>query len=169
MVSLHKIYKSRKKISSNSSFTSLSRIKAFEREIELPKLIGLWPSDLRDYSAEGTAKLISLLRKALRIERQRGRSGHWTYDLNRHLALCEALQIEKARLRELEGMGISLAAQKERASALAAHQKQRRPTKHLNENAILSEVQSFCRASGNRFPVRKCDKTRLWSIFSDSD
>ena len=73
----------------------------FDREAELPKLVGLWPSELRDMSAEATAKIIALLRKAIRAERRRGQSGHWTYDLTRHLALSEALKAEEQRLDEL--------------------------------------------------------------------
>jgi hypothetical protein len=74
---------------------------AFNREAELPKLVGLWPAELRDMSAEATAKIIALLRKAIRAERRRGQSGHWTYDLTRHLALSEALKAEEYRFDEL--------------------------------------------------------------------
>lgn len=31
----------------------------------------------------------------------RGRAGHWSYDLNRHLALVEALKAERGALRHL--------------------------------------------------------------------
>ena len=72
--------------------------KRFDRELELPKLIGIWPSELRDDSAEQAARIIALLRKALRAQRRLGRAAHWTYDLNRHLALVEALRSERARL-----------------------------------------------------------------------
>jgi hypothetical protein len=72
----------------------------FHRESELPGLIGVWPSELRTESVDAAARIVALLRKAIRSERQRGRAGHWTYDLNRHLALVEALRAEQARLRE---------------------------------------------------------------------
>lgn len=75
--------------------------KVFEREVELPRLIGLWPSELTDYSREGTEAIIALIRKALRIERKRSQNGHWGYDLNRHLALSNALKMEKARISQL--------------------------------------------------------------------
>ena len=91
----------RKNKSQPKSFSLPDTRKIFDRETELPKLIGLWPADLRDYSFDGTAKIISFLNKALRIERRRGSQGHWTYDLNRHLALSEALKIEQARLHSL--------------------------------------------------------------------
>lgn len=74
---------------------------AYDREAQLPKLIGLWPAELQDFSAPGTLKIAALLRKALRSERLRGRSGHWSYDLNRHLALAEALKAERACLAAL--------------------------------------------------------------------
>jgi hypothetical protein len=73
----------------------------YDRLVQLPALIGLWPSELQDYSAASTLKVLALLRKALRSERSRGRSGHWTYDLNRHLALAESLKAERAHLRAL--------------------------------------------------------------------
>jgi hypothetical protein len=79
---------------------------AFDRETQLPRLLGLWPSEVRDYSAAGTARLIALLRKAIRAERRRGQAGDWAYDLNRHLALAEALNAERARLKSLQtGIG----------------------------------------------------------------
>lgn len=73
----------------------------FDREAELPKLIRLWPGELRDYSFVGTRKIISMLKSALRAERKRGQTGHWSYDLNRHLALAEALKAEADRLDAL--------------------------------------------------------------------
>jgi hypothetical protein len=75
---------------------------AYNRLTQLPGLTGLWPSEMQDFSAAGTLKILALLRKALRLERARGRSGHWTYDLNKHLALAESLKAERAHLRELE-------------------------------------------------------------------
>jgi len=74
--------------------------RSFDRDVELPGLIGVWPSELRTESLGATARIVALLRRAIRSERQRGRAGHWTYDLNRHLALAEALRAEQARLRE---------------------------------------------------------------------
>lgn len=76
--------------------------RAYSRAEQLPGLIGLWPSELEDYSHPGTLKIAALLRKALRGERMRGRAGHWTYDLNRHMRLMEALKSERSRLKVLE-------------------------------------------------------------------
>ena len=92
----------RRKITpSPPSLARKNAARPYDRLSQLPKLIGLWPSEMQDHSAAGTLKILALLRKALRSERSRGRSGHWTYDLNRHLALAESLKAERARLREL--------------------------------------------------------------------
>lgn len=80
----------------------------YDRVAQLPKLIGLWPHELADTSEAATARVVALLRKALRGERQRGQAGHWTYDLNRHLALIEALREERARLKIVAGLTAAL-------------------------------------------------------------
>lgn len=64
---------------------------AYNRDIQLPKLLPLWPHEIEDRSAEARLKIAGKLRHALRAERRRGRAGLWTYDLNRHIALLEAL------------------------------------------------------------------------------
>jgi len=43
--------------------------------------------------------LIARLHTALRYERRQGRAGHWSYDLNRHVALHQMLEILVRRLR----------------------------------------------------------------------
>jgi hypothetical protein len=45
--------------------------------------------------------IVARLARALRAERQRGRAGHWSYDLNRHIALAQALDAERRRLEGL--------------------------------------------------------------------
>ena len=45
------------------------------------------------------------LRRALRAERSRGRAGHWSYDLNRHIALKQAYEAEILLAREIENAG----------------------------------------------------------------
>jgi hypothetical protein len=65
----------------------------------LPRLIPLWPHELEDESHEGGLLVLAKLRRALRAERRRGLSGHWSYDLNRHLALLSAYKGELARNR----------------------------------------------------------------------
>lgn len=71
----------------------------YDRERELPRLLLLWPQEIRDTSHEGRVKLVAALRKTLREERRRGIAGHWTYDLARHVQLLRAYRTELALLR----------------------------------------------------------------------
>jgi hypothetical protein len=71
---------------------------AYVRSRDLPALIALWPQELADESADGALRVLAKLRQALRAERVRARGGHWSYDLNRHLALLSAYRAELARL-----------------------------------------------------------------------
>ena len=71
---------------------------SYDRTRDLPALVALWPSELLDFTPPGTQKIISRIRLALRAERVRGRSGHWTYDLQRHLALVRAYKAERSSL-----------------------------------------------------------------------
>ena len=72
---------------------------AYSRARDLPKVIALWPHELDDESVEGCRLVLGKLRRALRAERRRATSGHWSYDLNRHLALVSAYKAELARLK----------------------------------------------------------------------
>ena len=71
---------------------------AYARARDLPKLIALWPHELDDQSPEGCRRILAKLRRALRAERRRALSGHWSYDLNRHLGLLSAYKGEMAWL-----------------------------------------------------------------------
>ena len=70
-------------------------VEAYVRERMLPRLIGASPTELADTSVPGRRALLARLARALRGERNRGRAGHWTYDLNRHIGLSQAYQAEK--------------------------------------------------------------------------
>jgi hypothetical protein len=59
--------------------------------------------DVDRYTAPSSRRLLVRLRKALREERRRGQAGHWSYDLNRHIALAEAHKTELSRLEALTG------------------------------------------------------------------
>jgi hypothetical protein len=98
--------KTTKRKASRPLGTIAGAAKPFDREIQLPKLLCLWPSELRDYSFDGTKRLVDLIRKALLAERRRSAAGHWCYDINRHLALIEALKEENARLRSLRAAAL---------------------------------------------------------------
>ena len=68
------------------------------RAVDLPHLIPLWPNELEDTSKEATLVIIKKLQKALRAERKRAAMGHWSYSLNRHKALVDAIKAEKSFL-----------------------------------------------------------------------
>ncbi len=73
----------------------------YERARHLPWLARATPEEIgSDDPAVGRA-IVARLRRALRAERQRGRAGHWTYDMNRHIALMQALAAERQRLGEV--------------------------------------------------------------------
>jgi hypothetical protein len=69
---------------------------------DLARLLPLWPHELSDCSQEGIEKRLALIRRALRAERQRGRQGHWAYDLGRHAALVRVYQLHGLQLTELK-------------------------------------------------------------------
>jgi hypothetical protein len=75
-----------------------SGVESYDRARDLSRLIHASPSELADRSPAAARSILARLARALRAERNRGRAGHWTYDLNRHIALRQAYQAEKARL-----------------------------------------------------------------------
>ncbi len=68
----------------------------YEKRKHLRRLLPLAPEDFADESRQTTRAILLHLARALRAER--GRAGHWTYDLNRHIALAQAYKAEKERL-----------------------------------------------------------------------
>ena len=75
--------------------------KDYDRARDLPALIRCDPFAGIPESADGVAAIVARLERALRAERNRARSGHWTYDLNRHIALRQAYLAESERLKAL--------------------------------------------------------------------
>lgn len=71
----------------------------YTRQTCLPRLLPLLPAELADDSDVARRRIVARLARALRAERMRGRAGHWTYDLNRHIALHQAYEGERRRLR----------------------------------------------------------------------
>lgn len=69
----------------------------YDRARHLPRLIPVGPADVADDSPGGRRAILARLARALRAERNRGRAGHWTYDLNRHVGLAQAYAAERAR------------------------------------------------------------------------
>jgi hypothetical protein len=71
---------------------------AYDRSRMLPRLVPATPAEIADRSPAGIRRMLRLLARALRGERRRGRAGHWTYDLNRHIGLRQAYKAELAAL-----------------------------------------------------------------------
>jgi len=76
-------------------------IEAYDRERHLPCLAPVTPGQLADETPESQRHIVARLARALRSERARGRAGHWTYDLNRHIGLKQAFAAERRRLADL--------------------------------------------------------------------
>lgn len=89
------------------------------RETQLQKLLPLWPHEIADRTYNGVTRIVTLLARALRAERQRGKAGHWTYDISRHLALVNALRQERAELKRLAAQTKVRAARNQRSLSLA--------------------------------------------------
>lgn len=70
----------------------------YERHRLLPRLVPIGPDELADATPRGRRRVLYRLARALRGERARGRAGHWTYDLDRHLGLIQAYRAERAAL-----------------------------------------------------------------------
>lgn len=70
----------------------------YERARCLPRILPVMPGECSGPEPETTQRIIRRLADALRRERRLGRAGHWTYDLNRHIALAQAWKAESARI-----------------------------------------------------------------------
>lgn len=70
--------------------------RVYDRAQDLPKLLPIWPWEVRTVNRAGHLRLLATLRIALRAERQRGLAGHWAYDLARHAQLVRAYRAETA-------------------------------------------------------------------------
>jgi hypothetical protein len=71
----------------------------YDRRRELPRILPLWPHELDDETPQGRRLILAKLRRALRAERLRGVSGHWTYDLSRHVELLRVYRLELAEVK----------------------------------------------------------------------
>jgi hypothetical protein len=75
----------------------------YDRRRHLPRVLPVGPDEIGDVSEDNGRRIVKRLAAALRAERARGRAGHWTYDLNRHLALIQAYRAERRRLVQPAG------------------------------------------------------------------
>jgi hypothetical protein len=76
----------------------MERTENYDRLRHLPRILPVEPAELADASTAARRRIVARLARALRAERNRGRAGHWTYDLNRHIALAQAYAAERRHL-----------------------------------------------------------------------
>lgn len=71
----------------------------FDPARHLPRLLAEedWARLWGAASPEGA--VLARLDAALRVERRKARAGHWSYDLNRHIGLLQAMKAERLRRR----------------------------------------------------------------------
>jgi len=74
---------------------------SYQRQQHLQQLLPVSPVKINDRSSQNCRWIISRLATALRQERNRGRCGHWSYSLNRHVALLQAYRGERKLLEKL--------------------------------------------------------------------
>lgn len=79
----------------------------YQRARCLPRVLPLLSSECEGPEPETTRLIVRRLSDAMRRERQLGRAGHWTYDLNRHIALAQAWKAESDALRPFGAKGRS--------------------------------------------------------------
>jgi hypothetical protein len=80
-------------------------VEVYDRRRHLPRLLPVGPAELTDDSTAARRRIVARLACALRAERNRGRAGHWTYDLNRHIGLSQAYAAERRRLDPSAAVG----------------------------------------------------------------
>ncbi|WP_156150731.1 hypothetical protein [Hyphomicrobium sp. 99] len=66
------------------------------------RLLPLWPRDLGNRTLEGRKKLVAVIERELRKERQRGIAGNAAYDVARHAKLVRLLKDERQSLIAIE-------------------------------------------------------------------
>lgn len=79
-----------------------ARPPGYERLRDLPRLMPLFADELTTPTLAAHRRLLDLIRRALRAERNRGIAGAWSYDLARHSALLRAWRAEHAAYAERE-------------------------------------------------------------------
>jgi len=87
------------------------------RERMLPRLVPIGPEEIDDVSRAGRLRVLRRLFGALRGERARGRSGHWSYSLDRHIGLVQAVAAERQGFLEATGEPFAFTRHRERIEA----------------------------------------------------
>lgn len=75
----------------------------YDRQRALMRFHRLSGETIPAETTEAARLVVAEIERALR--RERGRMGHWSYDLNHHIALMIAHRAETARLRRLQTKG----------------------------------------------------------------
>ena len=76
--------------------------KHYQRKRNLPRLISYAFQEESQDPGIATLNIVRRLYGAIRHERQLGKTGHWAYDLNRHIGLRQALRAELVALRKIK-------------------------------------------------------------------
>lgn len=71
----------------------------YQRSLHLHRLIAIPECLIEAAEEQQSFAIADKLNCALRRERNRGRSGHWAYDLNRHIGLMQAYKYELEQLK----------------------------------------------------------------------
>jgi hypothetical protein len=90
---------SRRRCAAAIGYTVRAGAERYDRGRHLPWLARVMPVELESDDPVVTEAIIARLERTLRAERRRGKAGHWTYDMNRHIALMQALRAERQRLK----------------------------------------------------------------------
>jgi hypothetical protein len=80
-----------------------SSLSTYDRRFALTRFHRLSPEIIAAETPEAARAVVREIERALRAER--ARRGHWTYDLNRHIALLVAHRAERARAARLGARG----------------------------------------------------------------
>lgn len=80
-------------------------LSGYNRGLALSSLPRLSAETIRSETEDAAKRVVQEIERALR--RERARVGHWTYDLNRHIALHVAYRAETARLERLRARDAS--------------------------------------------------------------
>jgi hypothetical protein len=110
----------------NKSSAARASARTYVRIRDLPRLLPLWPHEIEVESVSEHAKLLARMRRALRLERQRGRAGHWAYDLGRHAQLLRAYRAEVDHYLQRTGA-------RHRAQLGAQRRDEVAPVRHSND------------------------------------
>jgi len=73
----------------------------YMRARDLPKLLKVSEDALERFTVAGAERIVARLVRAARAQGALGRRRHWSYDMNRHLAVLIALKAERASLAHL--------------------------------------------------------------------